>query len=125
MLPCLQTLAFLLPALTAEVAQPEGLRARRGPHTVVASPSRALCIQIVGVVRSLLPGSAGQRVQQVIGGANPKRQAASLRASRPGLVVGTPSRLAQLVESRQLDLSSTQLVVLDEVRQTATPGQCD
>lgn len=54
---------------------------------------------------------------QVIGGANPKRQAEAL-ASIPGplLVVGTPGRLAEMVRMGTLKLHYCPIMVLDEVR---------
>ena len=88
---------------------------RKAVLAAVVSPSRELCIQVLGVARSLLPPEQQQIAQQVIGGANPKRQHEALRRFRPALVVGTPGRLLDLVESGALSLEHCPLLVLDEV----------
>ncbi|PNH00449.1 DEAD-box ATP-dependent RNA helicase 47, mitochondrial, partial [Tetrabaena socialis] len=78
-------------------------KARFKPQALVVAPSQELAMQIMRVAKSLLPPawSARGAVQQVIGGANPKRQAEAL-AGVPGplLVVGTPGRQAIRLRER-------------------------
>eukprot|EP00955_Chlamydomonas_euryale_P107128 365747-Chlamydomonas_euryale.AAC.5 len=111
----LMTFAYLLPVLAASVLQDRGVGKRSGPEAIIAAPSRELCMQILSNARSLLPPGAASHVQQAIGGANPKRQAAVLRKDRPKIVVGTPARLVQLISRAQLDVSGVRMLVLDEV----------
>lgn len=84
----MQTLAYLLPALTlavqrsdAEYEQASRKTAAEAGHVqvVVVAPSRELAMQIVRVAHSLLPEKAKHAVQQAIGGANPHRQMEALR----------------------------------------------
>ena len=88
----MQTLAYLLPVLTAAIARAEAEAAaaraaaafgKRGGggggqwgtlQALVVVPSRELGMQIVRVAQSLLPAASRGAVQQCIGGANPHRQ---------------------------------------------------
>ncbi|GLI67297.1 hypothetical protein VaNZ11_011483, partial [Volvox africanus] len=125
-----KTLSYLLPALTLALRRAEKLAAdpstpRRGGvpdvpvQVLVVAPSQELAMQILRVAKSLLPHDVGRyAVQQVIGGANPKRQAEAL-AMVPGplMVVGTPGRLAEMIRSGSLKLHHCALMVLDEADQ--------
>ncbi|GIL82907.1 hypothetical protein Vretimale_8409 [Volvox reticuliferus] len=125
-----KTLSYLLPALTLALRRAEKLAAdpatpRRGGvpdvpvQVLVVAPSQELAMQIVRVAKSLMPHDVGRyAVQQVIGGANPKRQAEAL-AMVPGplIVVGTPGRLAEMIRSGSLRLHHCGLMVLDEADQ--------
>ncbi len=63
------------------------------PQALVVAPSQELAMQIVRVAKGLLPSDLRYAVQQVIGGANPKRQAEALAAvPGPLVVVGTPGQ---------------------------------
>jgi superfamily II DNA/RNA helicase len=44
------------------------------PQAIVVAPSRELAMQILDVARQILPDEARDAVQQLIGGANQKRQ---------------------------------------------------
>ncbi|KAG2429821.1 hypothetical protein HXX76_010605 [Chlamydomonas incerta] len=95
-------------------------QAARGVQAVIVAPSRELGIQIQRAAQELLPPSAPrQLVQQVIGGANLKRQAAALSGGEagvwPAVVVGSPGRLADLVQRGVLAVWSCPVLVLDEV----------
>ncbi|KAG2496357.1 hypothetical protein HYH03_005587 [Edaphochlamys debaryana] len=130
-----KTLAYLLPVLTLalrryEAAEADPRAPRRGGYpdvpiqALVVAPSQELAMQIMRVARSLLPPDlARTAVQQVIGGANPKRQAEAL-SSAPGplLVVGTPGRLGEMVRSGSLKLHHCRVMVLDEADQLLAPA---
>lgn len=67
---------------------------RSRPQALVVAPSQELAMQIVRVAKGLLPPDLRYAVQQVIGGANPKRQAEALAAvPGPLVVVGTPGEI--------------------------------
>ncbi|KAG2437060.1 hypothetical protein HYH02_011320 [Chlamydomonas schloesseri] len=111
-------------AVAAARARATALKqAARGVQAVIVAPSRELCIQIQRAAQELLPPSSPrQLVQQVIGGANPKRQAAALSGGEagvwPAVVVGSPGRLAALVGAGPrggLAVWGCPMLVLDEV----------
>lgn len=54
--------------------------------------------------------------QHAIGGANPKRQIDSIRRYKPALIIGTPGRILDLIDSGSLHPQFCSLLVLDEVR---------
>ncbi|KXZ53661.1 hypothetical protein GPECTOR_6g578 [Gonium pectorale] len=91
---------------------------------LVVAPSQELAMQIVRVAKSLLPPDLRRHaVQQVIGGANPKRQAEALAAvPGPLLVVGTPGRLAEMIRTGALRLHPCPIMVLDEADQLLAPA---
>ena len=118
-----QTLAYLLPALTRALHERHQQQAsgasREQQHAVqvlVVAPSQELAMQILRVAQGVLPAAQRHLAQHAIGGANPKRQHEALRRHRPLLVVGTPGRILELIESGGLRPRQCPLLVLDEVR---------
>lgn len=96
-------------------------------QALIVAPSRELCIQIQRTAQQLLPPDSRKMVAQAIGGANPKRQAEALGGHGgvwPLLVVGTPGRVAELVQQGELQVWSTPVLVLDEVRCVCVGGGC-
>ncbi len=115
-LPCTQTLAYLLPVMTAALRSAESGQGQPwAPHALVLAPSQELAMQIMRVAQALLPREARALVQQCIGGANGARQREALVRHRPLLVVGTPGRVAELVRDAALPLHRCGVLVLDEV----------
>ncbi|KAG2437120.1 hypothetical protein HYH02_011376 [Chlamydomonas schloesseri] len=125
-----KTLSYLLPVLTLALRRAEEIAAeprtpKRGGlpdvpvQALVVAPSQELAMQIMRVAKSLLPADMRKwAVQQVIGGANPKRQAEALSAvPGPLLVVGTPGRLSEMVRTGSLKLHKCPLMVMDEADQ--------
>ena len=53
-------------------------------------------------------------VQQLIGGANPKRQEEALKFNKPAIVVGTPGRISDVSRTGRLQTHSCEMLVLDE-----------
>jgi superfamily II DNA/RNA helicase len=126
MLPNVQTLAFLLPVMTMAVnrlekrVKSDNGRAGGedyGPEAIIITPSRELAMQIVRVAQSLMPQEAWPLVQQLIGGANIRRQLEAMKSNKPLLVVGTPGRLAEHSRMGSLRTHRTAAVVMDEVDQ--------
>uniref|UniRef100_A0A914V102 RNA helicase n=1 Tax=Plectus sambesii TaxID=2011161 RepID=A0A914V102_9BILA len=85
------------------------------PQVVIVAPTREIATQIFGTVQgigvSLKP--AGLRVGLFIGGTSLMQDKAVLRGSCQ-VIVGTPGRLCQLVQSDILSLGAVRLFVLDE-----------
>jgi ATP-dependent RNA helicase RhlE len=86
--------------------------ARRPVRALILAPTRELSIQIEEAVRVYgrhrPAGSAA-----IYGGVGFEPQARALRAGR-AVVVATPGRLLDHVEQRTIDLSSVEILVLDE-----------
>jgi ATP-dependent RNA helicase RhlE len=85
----------------------------RNQRVLIVVPTRELAIQIRDEFRIFARGM-DLEAALIIGGSDIKRQIYALR-SRPHFVIGTPGRIKDLVERRQLNLLLFQNVVLDEV----------
>jgi superfamily II DNA/RNA helicase len=110
-----KTLAFAIPV---------ALRTRRGddgrPRALVLLPTRELAGQ---VAETLMPLARARRlrVATVYGGTNISRDLSAMRRG-VDVLVATPGRLADLIERRAVDLSSVDVVVLDEADRMADMG---
>lgn len=107
-----KTLAYLLPIMQ-RLGPVESDERRGRVRAVVVAPSQELAMQICRVGQAL--ASSRYDVQQLIGGANKRRQVASLKAHKPRVVVGTPGRLAELSREGILQTHGAECLVLDEV----------
>lgn len=85
----------------------------RNQRVLIVVPTRELAIQIVDEFKIFAKGT-GLEAVATVGGANIKRQTYAL-AHKPHFVVGTPGRLKDLIDRRDLNLALFQNVVLDEV----------
>lgn len=101
-----KTAAFALPVL-------HKLITNRQSAAIIIAPTRELAQQIEVECKALGAGS-GLRGALLIGGSNMGVQLRSLK-SRPNIVIGTPGRIKDHIDRRTLNLSSFNLVVLDEV----------
>ncbi|MBX3531919.1 MAG: DEAD/DEAH box helicase [Rhizobiaceae bacterium] len=106
-----KTAAFALPILSKII----GLGSRRKPRTaraLVLAPTRELAVQIEETFRLLSKG-AHVSTALVLGGVSRNTQVKRLQ---PGVdvLVATPGRLMDLVRERDVDLSETTWLVLDE-----------
>jgi ATP-dependent RNA helicase RhlE len=102
-----KTAAFVLPILHKLLSGPRGrLRA------LIITPTRELATQIHDVIRAFAAGT-GIRSATVFGGVNAGPQ---LKALREGveIVVACPGRLLDHIGQRQANLSSLEVLVLDE-----------
>src|SRR6185503_2375908 len=102
-----KTAAFLLP-----VIQNLSAKKRPGIRVLVLAPTRELALQIQKNYRELNHLKSNESVL-VIGGANIRTQIAELRR-KATIVIATPGRLLDLTERRVIDLSSIEVLVLDE-----------
>jgi ATP-dependent RNA helicase RhlE len=100
-----KTGAFLLPALEKQLGH-EGLR------TLVLCPTRELAQQVAADAR-VLAKHAELFVGEVVGGESMRRQIRDLRAG-VDVLVATPGRLLDHVERRNVDLSTVDMLILDE-----------
>ena len=102
-----KTAAFLLPIIRNLSAQ-----TRPGIRVLVLAPTRELALQIQKNYSELNHLKANKSVL-VIGGANINTQIADLRR-KATIVIATPGRLLDLTERGAIDLSSVEVLVLDE-----------
>ncbi len=79
---------------------------------LIVVPTRELAIQVSHVAHSLLGGTKAS-VALVYGGASINVQIDALRRN-PAIVIGTPGRLIDLMERKELRLSKAKFLVLDE-----------
>lgn len=101
-----KTLAYVLPILQ----QVDG--DKKQTQALIMTPSQELSMQIVNVIREWVEGTS-ITVTQLIGGANMQRQIERLK-KKPTIVVGTPGRLAELVNSKKLKMYDIKQIILDE-----------
>jgi ATP-dependent RNA helicase RhlE len=102
-----KTAAFLLP-----IIQRITERQRPGVRVLVLAPTRELAIQIEKNYGEL-NSTKGNRSVTVIGGANIRTQISSLRRGA-AVLIATPGRLLDLTERGAVNLSSVEVLVLDE-----------
>ena len=101
-----KTLAFLLPALSRIVEN-------EGESLLVLAPSPELAMQIVRVAESLLESFPIKPIA-LISSASLERQRENLRKSDARVVVATPGRACDLIESKHLKSTQYSTLVLDE-----------
>ncbi|CAB0017000.1 unnamed protein product [Nesidiocoris tenuis] len=104
-----KTLSYILPALVHIDAQ-EALRRGEGPIALVLAPTRELAQQIQEVANEICDDISNVAV---FGGAPKSIQARELRKGVE-IVIATPGRLLDFLESRDVDLKRCTYLVLDE-----------
>ena len=110
-----KTLAFGLPLL-----ERIGRAEPKTPRALVLTPTRELANQVKNVLAPL--GKVrGVSVSAVYGGASMDRQITALRKGVDA-VVGTPGRLIDLLERRELSLRAVEILVVDEADRMADLG---
>jgi superfamily II DNA/RNA helicase len=111
-----KTLAFGVPMLARITAAAES----RAPLGLVLVPTRELALQVAEVLAPVA-AVAGRRVLPVYGGASRDDQITALDEG-VDLVVATPLRLIDLIKAGEVDVSSVQILVLDEADRMADDG---
>ncbi|KAK4472784.1 hypothetical protein MN116_004003 [Schistosoma mekongi] len=106
-----KTASFLLPAIVHAKAQPS-LKRGDGPIVLVLVPTRELAQQVEKVAEDFCY-AAGFKSACLYGGASRTSQAEALGQS-PEVVIATPGRLLDFLESRHTNLRRCTYLVLDE-----------
>ncbi len=101
-----KTAAFLLPIIERQ----SGIMLR--PSVLIMAPTRELAQQIDEELREFSKG-LNLYSALVVGGMNIDRQIRELRR-RPHFIIGTPGRLKDLLQRRELQLKNITTLVLDE-----------
>jgi ATP-dependent RNA helicase MSS116 len=116
-----KTLAFLIPAIEQALREP---RQRGAISVLVVSPARELAQQIEDECTRLVSlhrAPAALRVQCVVGGASADKDRRGL-AHAPDVLVATPGRLLDHLESMPRLLAGVRCLVLDEADQLLDMG---
>ena len=110
-----KTLAFGLPLLErVHKAEP------RRPRALVLTPTRELANQVKTVLAPLAK-MRQRRVTAVYGGVSMDAQITALQKGTDA-VVGTPGRLIDLIERREMSLEDVEILVVDEADRMADMG---
>ncbi|MES5982843.1 DEAD/DEAH box helicase [Cutibacterium acnes] len=112
-----KTLAFGVPLLSRLSATP---REDNRPRALILSPTRELAMQIADVLSSLA-SSMGLSTILIAGGMSYGPQTKAFKRG-VDLVVATPGRLVDLLETGDADLSGVAVTVLDEADHMAELG---
>jgi ATP-dependent RNA helicase RhlE len=107
-----KTAAFALPILqhlAAQQARPMPFAAR----ALILAPTRELALQIDETVRALSIHLPRLRTVVIIGGASRFKQVEAMRRGAD-IVIGTPGRVCDLMQTRELHLGGVTRFVLDE-----------
>jgi superfamily II DNA/RNA helicase len=107
-----KTLAFGVPVLHRLATNLAADRAAAPPSALVIVPTRELAIQVADDLKKA-GSNLGARVLTVYGGRAYEPQIEALTAGTD-IVVGTPGRLLDLANRKNLDLSRIRALVLDE-----------
>ena len=110
-----KTLAFLLPAVTDILANPIPKNSPKGPILLVISPTRELANQTNDVAVKLAK-FCPKTISSVClyGGVAKEPQMEILRRQNPSIVVATPGRLVDILDSEGTTLNNVRILVLDE-----------
>lgn len=101
-----KTAAFLLPIIHKILENP-------GQKAIIIAPTRELALQVVDEGKTFARGT-DVYFTLLIGGVDIRKQMRQLERN-PQVIVGTPGRIKDLTERRQLRLGQYQTIVLDEV----------
>lgn len=94
---------------------------KKNVQSLILSPTRELCMQIVEELKKYGQHMRGLRVTAVYGGVPISGQIREVRAN-PQVVVATPGRLIDLLERKALSLDEVEYVVLDEADEMLNMG---
>jgi ATP-dependent RNA helicase DDX5/DBP2 len=111
-----KTIAFVLPALEHIHGQPKlepGAPGADQPVALFLAPTRELAMQIHEETKRFA-GFYGYRTACVYGGAQNRMEQTRQLVSKPHIVIATPGRLLDFVESKMVNLARVSYVVLDE-----------
>lgn len=107
-----KTLAFLLPTVSKLDANKQGIQA------IIIVPTRELAIQIEQVFKQL---NSGFKINCCYGGHAVSIEKQNLKHA-PTVLVGTPGRLAYHTEHKNVDLTNTAILILDEFDKSLEAG---
>ncbi len=125
-----KTASFILPALARILAARGDASKRRekgmvyGPRILVLTPTRELAIQVAKAASTYGRYVQGLRVATVVGGVPYGAQIAALRGSLD-ILISTPGRLLDHLQSGKAVLDNVEMLVLDEADRMLDMGFID
>ncbi len=115
-----KTVAFGLVLAEALLADAPAFGAAARPLALVIAPTRELALQVQRELAWLF-AEAGARIVACVGGMDPRREARAL-ADGAHVVVGTPGRLRDHLDRKNLGLRDVAALVLDEADEMLDMG---
>jgi ATP-dependent RNA helicase DeaD len=94
------------------------------PQAIILAPTRELAIQVAAEIKNLGRHIKELKVLEIYGGASIMEQMRALR-SGAHIIVGTPGRVQDLINRKQLDLGEVHTFVLDEADEMLNMGFVD
>ncbi|WEV44692.1 DEAD/DEAH box helicase [Streptococcaceae bacterium ESL0687] len=91
-------------------------------QAVITAPSRELATQIYNAAMKFVENDERIRVVNYVGGTDKNRQIEKLANNQPHLVIGTPGRVLDLVNSQALKTYTASTYVVDEADMTLDMG---
>ncbi|HEY4066862.1 MAG TPA: DEAD/DEAH box helicase [Burkholderiaceae bacterium] len=124
-----KTAAFILPALQRVLAARSGEKTRvrgtvYGPRVLVLAPTRELAMQVAKAAATYGRWVPGLRVATVVGGVPYPAQIAALRGPLD-ILISTPGRLIDHIQSGRCVLENVEMLVLDEADRMLDMGFID
>ncbi|GMA70318.1 hypothetical protein GCM10025879_15640 [Leuconostoc litchii] len=112
-----KTHTFLIPILNQLELNKKYVQA------VITTPSRELASQITKATKELaVQLHTDISISEFVGGTDKQRQIKQLEKQQPQIVIGTPGRIKDLVESGALKLNAVHTLVVDEADMTLDMG---
>ncbi|HVL00479.1 MAG TPA: ATP-dependent RNA helicase RhlB, partial [Dongiaceae bacterium] len=109
-----KTAAFLITVINHLLKTPEQEERYNGePRAFILAPTRELAIQIEKDAKALIKHTP-LTLMSIVGGMDYQKQQRRLQNEIIDIVVGTPGRLIDFVRNKDLFLSETEIVVIDE-----------
>lgn len=99
--------AFLLPLIYNIDAE------EKTPQVIILAPTRELAKQLENMAKKVLESYEDISARSFIGGTEMKRDEERARQN-PQLVIGTPTRIKDLIDNQALDIHAAKSVVIDE-----------
>ncbi|UQS86791.1 DEAD/DEAH box helicase [Nicoliella spurrieriana] len=99
---------------------------RQVVQAVITTPSRELAYQIYENAKQLAEHSQQPiHIANYVGGTDKKRQVDKLENEQPQIIIGTPGRILDLINTQALDLHTANRLVVDEADMTLDLGFLD
>jgi ATP-dependent RNA helicase DeaD len=102
-----KTVAFLVPVISKLIDNKDS-------NAIILVPTRELAVQIAKSLQDILTKSINLKAVLLIGGEDIRRQLRDLSNKKPRIIIGTPGRISDHLRRESVDLSKTDMVVLDE-----------
>ena len=92
------------------------------PQALVLSPTRELSYQSNNVISEIGNQIKNLKTQLLVGGTSPEDDIYNLQQNKPQIIVGCPGRVHDMLRRKKLNLSSLNIIVLDEADEMLSQG---